>query len=157
MIGQPHGVPEFGAMHDPRTHQQLGLEHAAQLAVDPPVPVEIHPLADEWGTPASAAALVVGVSLADRPAHQRNLKFGSALIRVFRERHIRVFGAVRRVPADHKRLPWGHKRLPFLNACSRFRYPSRGRVGALTRGISWLERLVQVGKSSARNKENAPS
>jgi hypothetical protein len=31
-------------------------------------------------------------------------------------------------------------------------------MGALTRGLSWLDRLVQVGKFvSARNKENAPS
>jgi hypothetical protein len=37
------------------------------------------------------------------------------------------------------------------------RHPSRSGAGALTRGLSWPDRLVQVGGLlQPRNKENAP-
>jgi hypothetical protein len=150
MIGQSHGVPELRPVHDLRTHERLWLEGSAQLAVEPALLIEIDPLADQRRPLAAVAALPGSVPEAYGPPNQRELKFRGPKFWVFLLRHRPSGSALCRgfLQAVTKAL---------LNASRRLRHPSRSVPGTLTRGISWLGRLVQVGKSVARNKENAPS
>jgi len=148
VVGQPHRVAELGTVHDPGGDKRHRVQRATQFAVEISELSEVHPLADQRRSPATKAALPIGVATVSGATNQRELEFGGPLIRVLIVPHsYRVFGALPRVPADHNRLPRGHKRLPFLNAHAQLHHPSRDRMKALTRGLSWLDGLVRVGKS----------